>query len=464
MKKIIIPAIAALAFSASVSAATVKELEPRVETLEYQSYDNYFSFSGRLENQYEHIKAINNNESNEEAGYDYFSSLFQFNIMAQPNDRLTFFGRLSMTKYWNDATNEGTYKSITVARGKAKGEPIPYVERAFINYKLTDSLTLSAGRLPTVDGTPTQMRMGKSSMGSYPALSYSAILDGVALTHAAKIFDGVLKSRVVFTPVSFIDHGVDRRTSPVETKDSNGDAINTNIPMLAVMSNYEKFRTGFADRMEFMVQAMHMKGAEMGGSPGKTFNSGPPLGEVTTYDSYKSDIEFDLTKILSSIELNNLFKSNFDFAGSVAWSKALSRGTGYAAAQVVKAGQIYAGGKDIGGLFTDSNKASSTGWAYLMSVRYNATSNFKLGYEFMHATDKTWLTPESNRRTTNFYSTPGSTGHHGYVNYRFDDNLAVLTGYTHQQKNTQYTNGLFGDPQSKDETVHSVYTNLIATF
>ena len=81
----------------------LNELKKQVEELQYKSYESIFTFSGRMENIYQHLTVQENKKGDEgTANYDYLSSLFQLNMTAIPSDRLSFYGRLSMSKYWND--------------------------------------------------------------------------------------------------------------------------------------------------------------------------------------------------------------------------------------------------------------------------------------------------------------------------------------------------------------------------
>ncbi len=121
-----------------------------------------------------------------------------------------------------------------------------FVERAFINYRVTDSLVFSAGRLPTIDGSPTHLPMGQSSMGSYPIFSYNAILDGVALTHKANVFGGKLTSRAVFTPFTSFNHGANKAAAPTNTVDGSGGKVDSHAPMIAVMADFDKTNTPIA--------------------------------------------------------------------------------------------------------------------------------------------------------------------------------------------------------------------------
>ncbi len=466
MKKMIIPAIAALVVSgaqAKTADERIKELEQRIETLEYKSYENYFTFGGRLENQYEHIQS---SDEGEVANYDYYSTLFQLDIAAQPNDEVSFYGRLSMNKFWNDAQKQGDYSDNTMSQGRSKNDTTPYVERAFINYRMLPSLTLSVGRLPTIDGTPTHYSMGQSSMGSYPAFSYGTVLDGIALTHSAKLMGGTLTSRAVYTPFTLAEHG--DLTSPTEAVDSEGVKADSVNHMIAVMADYEKYNTSFADRMSFLIQGVLLDGLSLADEDTK-------LSGLDVYDDSKSNVVVDLKKVIAAMELNNIFKSKFDFAAQVAWSEVKSEGSMTRNILMDSTSTVPVTGMpnlptlavypyNLGGVFSDANGGTSTGWAYLASLRYNATNNLKIGYEYVQATDKAFMMTGAKRRAVSFYNTPSSKGHHAYVNYRLNNNLTLLLGYSYQQIDTTYTQGLFGAGESIDREVHSGYTNLIATF
>lgn len=462
MKKYIIPALVATTAVSGVYAETVQdqinELKKQVEELQYKSYENIFTFSGRMENIYQHL-TVQDKKAGQEgtANYDYLSTLFQLNMTAIPSDRMSFYGRLSMSKYWNDINPQGDEPNISTGNGRNYSGAGVFVERAFINYNIRNNLTFSIGRLPTVDGTPKHYASADTVMGTYPALSYAAILDGMALTHAASLMGGTFTTRLIYTPFTTVNLGSE--TSSSELTNSAGDKMNSHSPMITLMGDYEKYNMSVAERMHIVGQAVRLQGVEVGDPTGQQIVAG-----TTIYDVQNSDLNFDITKLLLAAEANGIFKTKFDFAAQVAWSQVKSEGKITARALTDTSGTINATSIPIGGVFTDSDSATSEGWAYLASLRYSFTNDFKVGYEWSHTTSKAFVNDFTSNLANDFYGSKGTDGHHVYMNYKFDGNLKMVLGYMYQQRDVEYTQDFFGAGTSMDKQIHTFYTNLIATF
>lgn len=456
MKKIIVPALLTSVVATGAYAQDVQsqinELKKQVEELQYKSYESIFTFSGRMENIYQHITVQENKKGDEgTANYDYLSSLFQLNMTAIPSDRLSFYGRLSMSKYWNDANPIGTKPDSTNGNGRNFSDSSVHLERAFINYNILKNLTFTIGRLPTVDGSPKHYASSDSVMGTYPALSYAAILDGMALTHGADLMGGKFTTRLIYTPFTEMEYGAE--TSSEGLKNSAGEKMNSHNPMATLMVDYEKLNTKAAERLHVIGQAVRIERLEVG----------DPKADAPQYDSMESDLSFDLTKFLLAVEANNILNKKVDFAAQLAWSRTKSRGLLKANA-IIDTGSLDQYNQTVGGVFTDQDSATSDGWAYLASVRYSFTPDFKLGYEWSRTTTKAFVNDFASNLANDFYGSKGTDGHHLYINYKFDNNLKIVGGYMYQNRNVEYEQGLFGAGTSMDKDIHTAYTNLIATF
>lgn len=417
-----------------------------------------------MENIYQHLTVQDNKVGQEAtANYDYISTLFQLNMTAIPSDRLSFYGRLSMSKYWNDVNPTGDAPNTSTGNGRNNSGAGVFAERAFINYNIRKNLTFSIGRLPTVDGSPKHYASADTVMGTYPALSYAAILDGMAITHGTQLMGGTFTTRVIYSPFTAMAFGSETAASGL--KNSAGEKMNSHNPMITLMGDYEKYNTAIAERMHLIGQAVRLQGVEAGNPKDETLS---PLG---TYDSIESDASFDITKLLMAIEANGIMKSKFDFAAQVAWSQLKSEGkmkanllatsgtTGGAGLPDLGTYQV-----DLGGILTDQDSATSEGWAYLASLRYNISNDFKVGYEWSHTTTKAFVSDFASNLANDFYGSKGTDGHHVYMNYKFDNNLKMVLGYMYQNRSVEYTEDLFGGGTAMDKEIHTAYTNLIATF
>src|SRR5690606_17463549 len=107
--------------------------------------------------------------------------------------------------------NYGSPQSEVFASGSEGQMPTDssalFLERAFMNYSITDSLVFTMGRLPTIDGPNKHIALNQQLMGNYPTLAYSAILDGFGLTKSYNLEDSrVLRLKAIYTPGQSIDN------------------------------------------------------------------------------------------------------------------------------------------------------------------------------------------------------------------------------------------------------------------
>lgn len=467
MKKILIPAMAAATLcSASAQSNNsvqeqVNKLKDQIEELQYQVDENIFSFSGKLENlyQYKHFNgklanAFSKQMEEKDAKYNYFSMMAHLNIMARPSDRMTFFGRLSTTKYYNEGSKSGQYDGLSIAAGRRSSNSSVFFERAFINYKILNDLTLTIGRLPTLDGTPLHLSNGSSEMGAYPILSYASVLDGAALTQKFNVLNGSLKARFIYSPTSYVDYD-DTEYGTENPVDSEGIEIKSTSPFLTAMLDFETYKLGnFAKKAKIVLHGLvldHASLAEEGMDFDKDGNN-----EV------QGNLKFSVKKIITSIELNKIANTGLDFAAQFMYSETKSSG------KLEKRGYHpkYKGNTliPIGGFLTGKESDKITGIAYLISTRYSFSDKFKLGYEFVYSGEGAFNHNFAPRLQTNFYGTKNSKGHHGYLNSRLTDNLTFVLGYMNQKVDKFHILGSIGEGRKADIDIHTGYSNLIATF
>lgn len=445
MKKIIGLSIVCSSLFVNFSFASEKkisELESRIEDLELSRDLNIFEFSGELENRYDVYQSVDksNSVSTNNANKSFFASYFKMNMNAKPSDRLSFYGRLSMSKNWNEfAVREGTgLVSDSGSGGRDRAGTKMFIERAFINYKIINSLVFTIGRMPTVDGPPYHISKMNPRSGAYPLLAYASILDGMALTHGMNLGNGKLNSRIVFTPATFNDKTAD--TTDKDSVDSTGRKVSTSTPMVSAMLDYEGSSTKFWNKMNLIGQYLKIDDFYLD----TVVQSCSP----TCTGIKASNLFFNLKSYLLTAEFNGIAKTGFDF--SLTYKHTITGSKG---------------GLSGNGFFTSLDRDESTGSVWLLSTAYNFGSNskFKVGYEYISISDKAFQI-DNTENVIGFYSGPDSKGHHLYAGMRIDSTLKLILGFMSKNHKKQYTNGLLGPGTKINVDRTSGYARLIANF
>lgn len=447
MKRIIVSTIALATLSGAAYAQNVKDLEKRIEDLEFSNYEKYFSWSGSLENRFDSTTSEEKKPTITNKGtQSYFETQLMIDMMSRPSDKLSFFGRLSMRKLWNDGSynaaqttgnnggdargNDGLF--TTWGYGRERGTAAVYVERAFMNYQMMPSLTFTIGRLPTIDGMPKHITSASPTLGSYPTLAFSAILDGMALTHGAKVGGGDLKTRFIYTPLQFANYNANPTNTSGRgignTNDTDGKKVSTNNLMYSFMLDYTKGATKFARNTNLILQWVNINEAFFGASTSST-------------------LRLTNQRLALYAEFAGIAGTGFDFAAQFAMSKSESEG---------KLSSVY-------GVYCNESKCDVDGNSYILTAKYNF-GNFALGYEYINHDKNSFAYDVANRGPLNIYGTAASNTHHMFANWKIDNNLKMVFGYQMQQIDELYTYGLFGKGTASDVERTNFYTRLIANF
>jgi hypothetical protein len=243
MKKLLILLFAVAPMMAQANA----ELESRIEALEERAMLDIFNFSGNLKYFYDNINAETYAGTVSKGNWQRMS--FGLNINAAPYENLKVYSSLRMTKFINTVFGDKSTTNAGLTPSRDFNGSQIYVEKAYADYSLTDSLVFSFGRMPTIDGVPVNYKDGKAIMGTYPLMAYAATLDGLALTY--KAMDS-LALRLVYTPFMgnpYIaqdnDSGTpDTGTTPPTADDDQVDYTfnndNHNAELITFMADYNR--------------------------------------------------------------------------------------------------------------------------------------------------------------------------------------------------------------------------------
>lgn len=453
MKRIIVSTIALATLSGAAYAQNVKDLEKRIEDLELSRDLNIFNFSGELENNY-----VNHNSTNKTtkqgAGKDFYSMYLKLNMEASPSEKMTFFGRLSMSKVFNAfsvRSTSGGVVSDSGTGGKNLDGSKLYVERAFMNYSLSKNLVFSAGRMPTIEGPPNHVSKGAARSGTYPQLAYGSILDGIALSHTMTFLGGNLSSRAVWTPVNFQNKNSD--TLDTNATDSKGVKIDTTTPMTSLMLDYERTAQSWAEKINLIAQLLTLKDFYINSSAAKCSTAAPggydnPCTASGVTES--SNLKFDYNAIVLYSEFSNVFSSGLDFSFSWKHTDVDSKGS-------------LSTLKTLG-MLTSQTQESKKGQTYLASLRYSFLKKYKIGYEWIKSTKSSFSAGIGSFDPISFYSVPASEGHHVFMTADIDSNLRLIAGYQLLEISHKYTSLVIGAGEKVDLERSAGYLRLIANF
>lgn len=374
----------------------------------------------------------------------YGRMFFNLDFESTPSDKLTFYGRLSMAKYVSEISRTGSGSRTDafgdLAAGATAGDASVWVERAFANYKMTDDLTFTFGRLPTIDGAPKHHHNNTPMAGSYPILAFSAIFDGMALTQTF----GNHLVRVIYSPLSTPNF----RDNITRQNNESGDRLDRMIDTFAFMYEYQNNQVSFAKNFHFIF----------------TDNNGTNMPFAGT------DLELSFNRMSWYAEAVGVADSNFDLIVHGVSTTTKSRGVLNSKAPglgaevptlTTRADGTWLGIKDEGG--------ESTGSAFGLLVKYNFRTkswlkNSIIGVEHFQGEEGAFLYDSANLDPVAMYATYG-TAQRLFFAKDFDGGLKWNLQYMTQQSDYQYPlSGLIGTAQEIDRTTSFVSSSFTAYF
>lgn len=352
-----------------------------------------------------------------------FNRMFvNLDMESNPTNKMTFYGRLTAAKFMGLASQSGTAPNSADPFYDFRAGQIPvdsqlWLERAFVNYNIGESGVFSFGRLPTIEGAPTNLRTNQPWQGNYPLAAYSGIFDGVAYTHG---FEGGHSVRFVYSPFALINF--DDQIA--------GDANeNDRSDVWTFMYEIDK-RVSFARR--FHAVLMHSSIYNLGLSG--------------------SELLLNLDRTSFYAEFLGIADTGWDFAFSYQTSKTASENN------------LGNNGNCFGGWVSgECGDSTATGAGYGFILRYGFSSKIKAGVEY-YANDKdTFAVDIANNEIATFFANYGSGTRIFYV-HDLSGGLKVQTEYTMMQ--TDYVRGtaLVGEATEVDIQTNVATLRLISNF
>ena len=477
--------------TAFASMALGQSLEERVENLEYAGYENWFKFGGSLEYRFDSVEreykkgytAIGFDGSNttrtagDKVETDHHRLFAELDIEAKPSDKLTFYGRLAATKYFNTLNKGGGQYADEAAFGELSegaqaGNSRIFLERAFVNYNLMKTLTLSVGRLPTIDGAPKHYSEARPMMGNYPNLAFAGVFDGLALTYN-KVFMGTsFKLRGIYTPFNQRNVSLPYDKLKDGTAGLSGNEVDESTDVYSIMFEAEKENLSWVKRVHFIYQYLYFNGlyALNGGSSIRDIGAGggvanlgtnptstTPDGQVETYYD-TSSATLGLERHVLNLEFQGLFNTGLNFG--ISWFTGNTKGEGaYTSTLLSTATQ----GAFTTGTWYGASDVDVDGDALVLNVSYNFKKlrNATFGFEYMDSDPDAFLYDSASKNRVGFYTARGDSSIHLYWVQPVDQNFKVRVGW--QEVNNKARNlvgGYIGPKDEIDDTATAFYSSL----
>lgn len=453
MKKLLVLGMATAALAGGAHAQT---LEERVEALEYQGYENIFRFKGSLEWQYDTttvdykddnatVLAGDTDYTGEERTLQRHSLFAKIDMEAKTSDKLSFYGRLSMSKYTNrmNAFSHGSFGDIDgqLDEGQGLRDADVWMERAFVNYNFSKSLAFTFGRLPTSNGTPYHMTRDEAVGGAYPFLMYNAHFDGLALTYAVSDF----KFKFIYTPFQFENNS--------STSRSDGKEFDTPTDAWALIAEYDRNDLSWVRDMNITVGYLATE-ATLALAETDMNNSGTASNHTV---KGLSDLSLDIKRAVLAMNFSGIMNSKFDL------------NLQYVAATIGTNGSYttynnpLAGGADTYSYFMTDDGAAETSNISILTTRYNINESNKIGLQLAQGSQYSFASDLVGKLPMAVV-VPGSTTHLFY-NHNFGGGLKVNLGYMEQKiEYKSSVGGIFGDREDADIQSKAVYTSFVANF
>ncbi len=426
------------AFPWKVHAADAQALEKRVDALEYASYANTVTWNGFFESRYDSVKI--KPDGGTEDKFNLHRWLLGLDFKARPSDNLSFFGRVTASTLYNPGAGEGSANNSSLTGARGYNDSVVRVERAFFNYEPIKNLSLTVGRLPTLDGPPNHLYDGLPRQGSYPKLIYAAILDGYALTYNLNVTDNQnLAIRFVNSPFSIIrpEFGGDGvisykrpkvSTDPAGTEREDNDLVDISGAML----DYTATGTGIARNINVIVQYLGWQ------------------------DFKFLSMKWDYSRYAIYFELEDIMNMGFNFYGGTLSTTNKTEGG-------LTVGVNPATGLPIQvGIMSNEADATVKGQGTLLGLGYRvpvaAVKNPLVGFESI-SSDKGYLIFDASvKEPFDFYGVRGSANQ-VYATFDLTPGLKLRVGQV--SSNPKYESGLtVGEPKENKSKNSSFYANF----
>ncbi len=425
----------------------IKELEARLEALEYKSYESIATLNGSVKHTSVFFN-LKDNAANTTDKYKRFKKHVissKIDLNARPSDDVFLNTRLSMKKFWYNQAYESSdskYYADKLTFGESRQGVTPsdstvYMERVFIQWSFVPTWTLTIGRLPLSGGSPKGIMEGAPEDAPFHKFTMSEVNDGASLSKKHNLTNGdSLKFTLAYLPWGTFNVDTGSRITDSSYKDKSTDnqgvAVDTSDPIYIFITDYKTRNFSWVREFNFSFQYA------------KWFDVflGPPASSNLRSSVDRHTWTFDLLGIVGS-------KFDLNFA--------------YTHSETESSGAFAGGGLFCSQTATETCKVK--GDAFMAIANYRATDKWGFGYLFLKNSSHNLLFDNDMDLGYILFMSPGGVNHIGYTNYRFNTYLTGALSLTMAKIKKRYAvSNLIGTEEDVDYNIDGLKFSLTARF
>lgn len=438
----------------------VAELENSLLDLELSQASRRFSFSGDFGINYDNFQTDGWTGNPKNRSVNNTNIIFELNADAKVSKRLSFYSSLYSSFYMNKSTVDvGPVLETSRPLG---GTSFLRLNKAYLDYQIIQGkLVFSAGRLPTTDGPPEHLKDGDKRRGTYNSLSYSLPFDGFALTYKGQTLDKKhhYSVRGIFNPGNMIPN-TDALGGLEKGKEASvRGQISKPKNFYFATFEYQTKAFKFLDKLTLLLNyaTFSLTGPPETESRGLLDANKP--GDRNIYRiSHPEETAYSAKNYVAYLQLDNLFKSPFDFYVSYKYTTALKKGDVIATIiEDNEGGALGAQGTtyNLGGFLTNTNINASQ---QLHGIRYKINDKLLTGLEYISTNIGTTPSSFYNRRNTGLYNWMGQ-GYHSYLTFLMPSQSSSLrVGYVNFLRDHFFNNINYS---VMDQRIHNTYLSYV---
>ncbi len=393
------------------------EIEERMIDLEIKQLSSKILWSGEFINSIDYYNYTKEEPTDTKKVHTLMQSVFKLHNAMNILKGAHFYSTLKAGyPYNNNIFNTTDIQDSSII--KNKGSFIE-VEKAYADITLiSQELIFSIGRLPTIEGPPTHLYSTGVRQGTYPILSFSMPIDGIAITWKTRdTFKLKDKLSITYLAAPF------SQANTSYPWDGNDSSKYNNLIAKAgflhiLMTEYGTKRVPYIEYMSFIFQTYEFSL----GRPRAISDVTGPINPDYSDDNNQYELSslheklIDVHGIVAYTELNNIFNLNIDLYANYKYNYIKSKGQIKATVSEDNNGipdLNFGDSFNIGGYLIDGE---TSGNSYLLGIRYTFNVKYHIGYEYLMSPFLTLPTSIHLQHNSDFYNTVGN-GNHTYFTY-----------------------------------------------
>lgn len=449
----------------------LENIEERLTTIELNNLMNNTSFYGSFWSTYENLNIDPKNDSS--YNKNIFKSVFQLNLKSKINSRLNFYGGIMGNYFWND--NLYTNQQINDdGRRDSSRSSLAQLSRAYFNYKLNSSFSLTVGRIPGAFGPPEHLKNSERRTGTFTTHSFSLFTDVVSVSWKRNnLFsdDDPLVVRFIYTPMI----NASRNNVLEQQNTGNIDGLNNNVmnhEAFSIMAEHDSGKTSWYKNLSSIIQAHYIKFGGLssvdstGAMEGQSISAGQTVvSDTSTYRTEFSDeVMAQMIQITSYFEFSKIFNSNTDFYFS--YQRQWLKDFGTTSTRRVGGGTVLDNmGNDVSAFFPAGNTlinesrvltkdGEASAESLLVGFKTDLNKKNYYGFEYSYLSDAGINFALQNTLSFNIYQQNGK-GYHLYYGYKPFKNESLIFRFGVQKSNARPS---ITYDHTNERTIDSIYT------